>query len=139
MIDFHYETDFTLQDERKYIDWITRIFESEKARFEQIDYVFCSDEYLYKLNREFLNHETYTDIITFDYSENGLFSGDVFISVERVADNAVKWRQPFNIELLRVMAHGILHLMGYNDKSKKGKEEMRGLEEEKIKLFHVEQ
>jgi len=139
MIDFHYETDFTLHDESKYTDWITRIIESEVASFSQIDFVFCSDEYLYTLNRQYLRHETYTDIITFDYSEDRMLSGDIYISVERVADNAVQWKQTFQIEMLRVMAHGILHMLGYNDKSQKGREEMRRLEEEKIKLFHVEQ
>ena len=90
-------------------------------------------------NRKHLKHDTLTDIITFDYSDGKVISGDIFISTERVKDNAEIFKKTFNEELLRVMAHGLLHLFGYNDKIKEQKKVMRIKEEEKIKLFHVEQ
>jgi rRNA maturation RNase YbeY len=94
---------------------------------------------LLDLNQRFLNHDTYTDIITFDYSENGSISGEIYISIERVRENAKEFSQRFEDELLRVMAHGLLHLLGYKDKTEKEIMEMRDKEEDKMKMFHVEQ
>ncbi|WP_047417693.1 rRNA maturation RNase YbeY [Cellulophaga sp. Hel_I_12] len=138
MIEFNYEIDFEISNEVYYTDWITRVILSEKFEVGPLSFVFCSDEYLIDINIQYLNHETYTDIITFDYCEGNRVSGDIFISSERVEENARKYEVGFEEELLRVMAHGLLHLMKYKDKSVKDSEEMRLKEDEKIKLFHVE-
>ncbi|WP_420320919.1 rRNA maturation RNase YbeY [Flagellimonas sp.] len=138
MIDFHFESDFELDDKTKYADWISRIIVSEGFKEGDISYIFCSDDYLLEINREYLNHDYFTDIITFDYTADRTVSGDVFISSERVEENALAFGVEFNNELLRVMSHGVLHLMGYGDKLEDEQKLMRRKEEEKIKLFHVE-
>jgi len=137
MINFHYETEFSLEDAENYTNWIINIIKSEKAVLGNLSYIFCSDNYLLKLNQKYLKHNSFTDIITFDYSEQKIISGEIYISIDRVRDNAVKFKEDFNRELLRVMAHGILHLLGYKDKSKNEKEEMSTKEDEKIYMFHV--
>jgi len=139
MIEFHYETDFQLENESNYADWISRIIASEGGLPKRIDYIFCTDAYLLEMNRKYLSHDTLTDIITFDYREGKQVSGDIFISIDRVKDNAQFYNVAWKNELLRVMAHGILHLFHYKDASDAEKAEMRVKEEEKIKLFHVEQ
>lgn len=139
MIEFHYEADFKLDNKGKYSDWLSRVIVSEEAAEEHLNYIFCTDEYLLSLNQKYLSHDTYTDIITFDYSEGTELLGDVFISVERVKENAALLNVDFEEELLRVMAHGILHLVGYDDKSSSDSAKMREKEIEKIRLFHVEQ
>ena len=139
MISFNYETDFTLNNESNYEDWITRIIDSEGFELGEINYIFCDDEYLHKINMEYLNHDTFTDIISFDYSVGNLLQGDIFISIERVADNAKDFNVVFDDELKRVMSHGVLHYCGYKDKSPKDEALMRLKEDEKIKMFHVEQ
>ncbi len=139
MINFHFETDFKIGSESVYSDWVTQVITSEGFILRQVDYIFCDDGYLLDINQKHLGHDTYTDIITFDYSEGKSIAGDVFISIERVKENAKKFKQEFQNELLRVMAHGVLHLMGYSDKSEKEIAVMRQKEEEKINLFHVEQ
>ncbi|MBR9855319.1 MAG: rRNA maturation RNase YbeY [Algicola sp.] len=138
MIDFHFKSDFLIQNTTKYADWVNRVVDSESRITGQIDYIFCTDDYLLQLNREYLNHDTFTDIITFDYTDGQTISGDIFISTERVQENANKYKVDFLNELRRVMSHGILHLSGYKDKSEEEKELMRMKEEEKIKMFHVE-
>lgn len=137
-INYNYETKFGLNNEDNYSDWINRIITSESFSTGELSFVFCDDAYLLELNKKYLNHDTLTDIITFDYTEGIIVSGDIFISVERVKENANDFGLPEKEELLRVMAHGVLHLLGYNDKSIGEVEEMRRKEEEKIKLFHVE-
>ena len=139
MIEFFHEGDFRLSSLDDYSHWINRIIKSEKVFLGNINYIFCEDEYLVKINQKHLNHNSFTDIITFDYSDGEVISGDIFISTERVVDNASVFNKSFQEELLRVMAHGILHLLGYNDKTKDEVIVMRDKEEEKIKLFHVEQ
>jgi rRNA maturation RNase YbeY len=139
MINFHYETEFVLEDEENYTNWIISIITNEKAVVGDLSYIFCSDNYLLKLNQKYLKHNSFTDIITFDYSEQNVISGEIYISVDRIRENAVKFMEDFNRELLRVMAHGVLHLLGYKDKSKNEKEEMRTKEDEKIYMFHVKQ
>ncbi len=139
MISFNYETEFVLQDEAKHEEWISRVIESEDKTEGEINYIFCDDEYLLKMNEEFLDHDTLTDIISFDYTMGNLLSGDIFISVERVKDNAVDFNVPFEEELKRVMAHGILHYCGYKDKTEEDSAIMRTKEDEKTSLFHVEQ
>lgn len=138
MIDFNYELDFELFNENYYFDWLSRVIVGEGYEVGEISYVFCSDTYLLDINKRYLNHHTFTDIITFDYCEGELISGDIFISIERVKDNAKDFKIAFEEELLRVMAHGVLHLMKYKDKSVSDSILMRKKEEEKIKLFHVE-
>lgn len=138
MIEFHFKSDMALANKTKYVDWVSRVIASEEFSVGQIDYIFCSDDYLLNLNQEYLNHDTLTDIITFDYVDGKTVSGDIFISSERVEANAKDFDVEFEIELLRVMIHGVLHLMGYGDKSTAEAELMRQKEEEKIKMFHVE-
>ncbi len=138
MIAFHFESDFVLKSQPKYIDWINRLIVSEGGVLGGLDYIFCSDEYLLSMNKEYLDHETYTDIITFDYSKGKTISGDIFISIERVIDNAKSFAVDFDDELRRVMCHGILHLIGYKDKKEGDVVLMRQKEEEKMKMFHVE-
>lgn|SRR5690606_13070612 len=135
MIYFNYETSFELGDEPRYERWIGEIIKSEGKSEGEISYVFCDDEYLLKVNQEYLEHDYYTDIISFDYSVGNQLNGDIFISVERIQDNATEFGVTFHEELLRVMSHGILHYCGYKDKSDEEADEMRRKEEEKIKMF----
>ncbi|CAM3556509.1 rRNA maturation RNase YbeY [Flavobacterium gelidilacus] len=139
MITFNYENDFLLEDESIYQDWISRIILSENKTEGEINYIFCDDEYLININNEYLNHDTYTDIISFDYSVGDLIEGDIFVSTERVAENAIEFNVPFDNEIKRVLSHGILHYCGYKDKSENEASVMRQKEDEKIALFHVEQ
>ncbi|UMY66362.1 MULTISPECIES: rRNA maturation RNase YbeY [unclassified Flavobacterium] len=138
MITFNYESDFELTNESRYGDWISRVVQSEGKKEGEISYVFCDDAYLHEINVQYLQHDTLTDIISFDYSLGNEISGDIFISVERVQDNAVDFNVAFEEELLRVMAHGVLHYCGYKDKSPEDETLMRTKEEEKIAMFHVE-
>ena len=139
MISFNYETDFTLSNEAHYEEWISRIIDSEGFDEGEINYIFCDDEYLHKINVEYLDHDTLTDIISFDYTEGNLLQGDIFVSVERVKENALDFKVPFEDEIKRVLSHGILHYCGYKDKSHEDELLMRSKEDEKIQMFHVEQ
>lgn len=139
MILFNYESDFILTNEENYSSWISRIIDSEGYIIGEINYIFCDDEYLHSINVQYLNHDTLTDIISFDYTEGKIIAGDIFISTERVHDNAIDFNVSFDEELKRVMAHGVLHYCGYKDKSDSDAQLMRQKEEEKINLFHVEQ
>ena len=138
MISFNYETDFELENEAQYEDWISRIIESEGFDEGEINYIFCDDEYLHKINVEYLDHDTLTDIISFDYTVGNLIQGDIFVSVERVKDNANDFNVSFEEELKRVLSHGVLHYCGYKDKSPEDEVLMRSKEEEKMQMFHVE-
>lgn len=129
-ITFHSEdVDFHLVNEKKTIKWIKDSIKNETKIVGEISYIFCSDEYLHKMNLEYLNHDTFTDIITFDYTEENIISGDIFISIDRVKENATKFKTTFEGELSRVIIHGVLHLMGYKDKSAQEKEQMRSKED----------
>lgn len=139
MITFNYETDFDLQNEADYEAWIETIIESEDFTEGEINFIFCDDSYLHKINVEYLDHDTFTDIISFDYTIGNLISGDIFISIERVKENAKEYEVSFNKELLRVMSHGILHYCGFKDKSEEDSNLMRQKENEKMEMFHVEQ
>jgi probable rRNA maturation factor len=139
MISFNYETDFELQDENRISEWISNIILSESKKEGDINYIFCDDDYLSEINEQYLQHDTLTDIISFDYRVGNELHGDIFISVERVRDNANIYEVSFEEELLRVMAHGILHYCGYKDKNESDSRLMREKENEKIQLFHVEQ
>lgn len=138
MISFNYETDFELDNEAQYEDWISRIIESEGFDEGEINYIFCDDEYLHKINVEYLDHDTLTDIISFDYTVGNVLQGDIFISIERVQDNANDFSVSFEEELKRVLSHGVLHYCGYKDKSEEDEALMRAKEEEKMQMFHVE-
>lgn len=139
MVIFNYETDFQLENESDYERWIDAVIESEGKEPGEINYIFCDDEYLYNINMQYLNHDTLTDIISFDYCIGDLISGDIFVSIERVQDNAKDYEVSFNEELLRVLAHGVLHYCGYKDKTQDEALLMRSKEQEKINMFHVEQ
>ena len=135
MILFHTETTFKIFPKRKYKAWINALILSKEKKVGNIHYIFCGDEYLLEINKKYLQHDTYTDIITFDYSENEVLSGDIFISIERVRENAEKYQISFQEELLRVLSHGVLHLIGYRDKTEKEIKEMREEENRAILLF----
>lgn len=139
MIEYHYELEFRLDKENDYSNWINGVTVSESSVLDHINYIFCDDHYLWELNRKYLKHNTLTDILTFDYSQSKKLRADIFISIERVRENAKKLGVNFHEELLRVMSHGILHLLGYKDKTEEEKACMREKEDEKIKMFHVEQ
>ncbi len=135
MINFNYETDFELDSEEQISKWITDTIFSEEYKLEEINYVFCNDAYLHKLNVEFLNHDTLTDIISFDYSIGKIIQGDIFISVERVKDNAKNFEATFDEELHRVIIHGILHYCGYKDKTQEDAKVMREKENHYLQLL----
>jgi len=138
MILFFSETNFKFSQKKAVKDWLGKIITNENKKQGDINIVFYDDEKLSEFNKSYLNHDTLTDIITFDYSENGLLSGDICISVERVEENAQKFNCSFDEELRRVMAHGILHLCGYGDKSKTDKLLMKQKEEEALFLFNTQ-
>lgn len=138
-INFYSETEFDLKDEPSFRTWLTNVIESEDKTYEDINYIFCDDEYLHQINVKYLDHDTYTDIISFDNSVGSALQGDIFISIERVKENANEYNVSFQEELLRVMAHGILHFCGFKDKSESESKLMRQKENEKIAMFHVEQ
>ena len=135
MITFNSETSFTPKNQKKLAEWISNVISSEDFEVGEINYIFCDDIYLYKINQEFLKHDTYTDIISFDYTLGKEVGGDIFISIERVLENAEKFNEVFENELHRVMIHGVLHFMGYKDKTKKDKILMRTKENEKISII----
>jgi len=130
MIQFNYETNFKLESEEIIQSWISACIELYGFSEGELNYIFCDDDYLLKLNVEFLEHDTLTDIISFDYTMGKLISGDIFISVERVHENAKLFSQTIDNELHRVIIHGVLHYMGFKDKTEKDKEVMR-IEEDK--------
>ncbi len=137
MITFNSETSFTLNNQKKLVKWIGDVISSEGFQVGEINYIFCDDSYLNKINQEFLNHDTFTDIISFDYTLGKEVGGDIFISIERVLENAEKFNEVFENELHRIMIHGILHFMGYKDKTKKEKTLMRTKEDEKIFILNT--
>ena len=139
MIDFNYETEFTLENEEAISGWISNVIKSEGKKEGEINYIFCDDEYLLQINKEHLNHDYYTDIISFDYTIGNEINGDMFISVDRVKENAVDFNVAFDEELKRVIIHGILHYCGYKDKLEEEELLMRNKEDEKLAMFHVEQ
>jgi len=129
------EINYDLKNRLKVRSWVKSILDSESKKPGDITYVFCNDEYLAGMNEKYLKHNTLTDIITFDYSEQGILSGDIFISVERVKENAVSFNTTPNQEMGRVMAHGVLHLSGYKDKTIEDKRVMRAKEELYLSTF----
>ncbi|WP_442264844.1 rRNA maturation RNase YbeY [Tenacibaculum sp. ZS6-P6] len=137
MIAFNYETNFELSDEKRTSEWIIKCIEEENHELGEVNYIFCDDSYLHKINVEFLQHDTFTDIISFDYSLGKLVSGDIFISIERVKENASKFEVSFQEELHRVIIHGILHYMGFKDKTDNEKQIMRDKENTCLKVLNL--
>lgn len=138
MINLEILTDFKLRKRKNLKKWITAIIYKEgKRKVGNINYIFCDDEYLLDINQKHLQHDTYTDIITFDYSEGMVVSADIFISIDRVKENAMIFNVSFEDEFLRVLSHGVLHLCGYNDGTEGEKAEMRTKENECIEIFKV--
>ncbi|PIB39398.1 rRNA maturation RNase YbeY [Maribacter sp. 4G9] len=138
MIEFHFETSFILSNSEKVKRWAHIVCASEGYTIGVLNFVFCDDSYLLEINQKYLQHNTLTDIITFDYTTGKSMSGDIFISIERVQENSQTYQVSFENELIRVMSHGMLHLAGYKDKKEEHIKEMRSKEDEKIKMFHVE-
>lgn len=138
MISFNYETDFQLENETQFSDWISRVILSENKKEGDINYIFCDDEYILEINKQYLDHDYYTDIISFDYSVGNELNGDIFVSIDRIKENATDFNATFDDELKRVIIHGILHYCGYKDKSEEDEALMRSKEDEKTKMFHVE-
>lgn len=145
---------FTLKNKALLKQWIKEVIVRKKRKAGEITFVFCNDDYLLNINKRYLNHDTFTDIITFDYSKEDIknlplskagpelieggargISGDIFISIERVKENALKYSKTFENELHRVIIHGVLHLLGYTDKTKTAKEEMTKQENLCLKIF----
>lgn len=129
MIHFFFENidKFSLSDRTK--DWLINLITNEGKKAGEINYIFCDDEYLLKVNQDFLQHDYYTDVITFDYVKGKTIAGDIFVSLPRISENAETHSKDFNVELHRVLAHGILHLCGYKDKTDDEVQEMRNKEE----------
>ena len=109
--------------------WIAECIKAKNKEIGDLNFIFCSDSYLLELNKTHLNHDYYTDIITFDYCESNIISGDIYISIDRVGGNAKEFKQEFDIELHRVMIHGVLHLLGLDDHSEEEKKQMRSAED----------
>lgn len=132
---FHIEEiDFKIKKKKKIRNWLTELAQTEDKTIEELNYIFCSDDYLLEVNRAHLNHDYYTDVITFDYCENNAISGDIFISIDRIKENAQTFDKSFKNELKRVMAHGLLHLMGYKDKNEADAQQMRKMEDFALEL-----
>ncbi|MCT4575504.1 rRNA maturation RNase YbeY [Winogradskyella sp.] len=129
MINFNYETNFNLVNEHEISEWISNAIKEENCTEGEINYVFCSDDYLHKINIDFLNHDTLTDIISFDYSVGKELHGEIYISVDRVKENALDFNVKFEQELSRVIIHGVLHYCGYKDKTESEAQLMRSKED----------
>jgi probable rRNA maturation factor len=134
MIEFYSETDFSLGREKEVRNWIQEVILKEGLETGELIYVFCDDEYLLKLNKDFLDHDTYTDIISFDYRMGDQLNGEIYISIDRIKENATLFKTDFISELHRVMIHGILHFCGYKDKTEKEASEMRKREDKALLL-----
>ena len=138
MIDFSFESEFELLEEVRLKEWISDIIVSENFELGELSYVFCDDDYLLKLNVEFLGHDTLTDIISFDYWMGKQINGEIFISVERVEENASIFSVPFENELHRVMIHGVLHYCGYKDKTPEDEVLMRFKEDQALTILGLD-
>jgi len=132
-INFHFEIeDFSLENQQKFYDWLTSVAEAESKALKTLNYIFCSDEYLLEINQKYLDHDYYTDIISFPLKSDPI-EGDIFISVDRVRENAGDLNLEFLSELKRVMVHGLLHFLGYDDHSEQDIKKMREQEDHYLK------
>ena len=136
-IQFHYLVKpFSFSNRTRLKQSLLKLFKREGKRVEHINYIFCTDSYLLQINKSFLNHDSYTDIITFELSKKGTpLLADIYISIERIKENAANFKVPFTKELHRVVFHGALHLCGYKDKKKEERELMRKMEEKYLNLY----
>jgi len=137
VVDFLFEQidEFEFNFEKAKI-WLDESISKENQICGDICFVFCSDAYLLKINQQYLNHDYFTDVITFDYSENDIIAGDIFISIDRITDNAKQFGVSFDYELLRIVIHGVLHLLGYNDKQNQDKILMTSKEDEYLNRYY---
>jgi rRNA maturation RNase YbeY len=135
MIQFFFEEVEPIDIDNRTTDWLTQLIIQEGKKPGKINYIFKSDEGLLKVNQDFLKHDYYTDVITFDYVKGKTISGDIFVSLPRISDNAKSHQKDFNSELHRVLAHGLLHLCGYKDKTSEDQTEMRNKEDFYLNLF----
>lgn len=135
MIEFFYETNFKIEEESKWKNWIKNSVLQQGFQTKEINYIFSDDEYLWGINIDFLSHDYYTDVIGFQYTNRKELSGDIYISIERVKDNAQQLSVSFEDELARVMIHGILHFMGFRDKTENEISEMRKAENQYLQIF----
>lgn len=137
IIQFNFLESITLKDRRRLKVFLIGLFKKEGRTLAELQYIFCSDQYLLAINRQYLGHDYYTDIVTFDLSEKGhLINAEIYISVDRLRENAYKYDNSLGKELHRVMFHGALHLCGYKDKTAKEKDTMRKMEEKYLGLYH---
>ncbi|APD06795.1 endoribonuclease YbeY [Flavobacteriaceae bacterium UJ101] len=135
MIYFFSENNFVLKNQKTIISWIEKIVSLHQGEIEQINYIFCDDDYLLKINQDFLQHDYYTDIITFDNSIGKKIEGEIFISTDRIEDNSCHFKVSFEEELRRVLIHGILHLLGFKDKTEDQQKQMTQKENEALQLY----
>ena len=135
MIQFFFENIDEIPISTATISWLEDVIKTENKKLGEINYILCDDEYLLKVNQDFLDHDYYTDIITFDYVKGKTISGDIFVSLPRISDNAKTLVRDFNSEFHRVLAHGILHLMGYKDKTEEEITVMRQKEDFYLNAF----
>jgi len=133
---FSEETSYRLKGKRMLSSWIANVIHKERFKAGSINFILCSDDYLLQINQAYLKHDTYTDIITFNHSEDPeTIEGDIYISIERIKENASNLNIPFEKELQRVLVHGILHLTGYSDKTDKQKKVMRKKEDDCLEMI----
>ena len=137
MIEFSSQNDFVLEQSERVESWLKAASLKESYGIDSLGYVFCSDDYLLEINQQFLDHDTLTDIVTFDYTEGTILNGEIYISTDRVADNAKDFNVDFDTELRRVIIHGLLHMCGYGDKTDDEKSNMRKKEDEYLALWAV--
>ncbi|MGY0391243.1 rRNA maturation RNase YbeY [Bizionia sp. KMM 8389] len=135
MISFNYENDFNIANTSYLESWIDGVISSENFELGEINYIFCDDAYLHSINVEYLDHDTLTDVISFDYTVGNIIQGDIYISTERVADNASDFNVSFEEELHRVMVHGVLHYCGYKDKTDSQSQAMRNMENHYLQVL----
>ncbi|MEZ4994016.1 MAG: rRNA maturation RNase YbeY [Saprospiraceae bacterium] len=129
------EIDFQLDNEAAVAEWIVSVINMEKCRLTGVNFIFCSDDYLHQINVTYLDHDTLTDIITFPYDDPPVIHGDIFISIDRIRDNATQLKTDFSTELHRVIIHGVLHLCGYGDKTPEEKSRMTQKEDNALQLY----
>ena len=134
-ISFSLETKYNLKSRTLIKKWLKQIIENKGYKLGTLSYILCDDDYLLEINKQYLQHEFYTDIITFDYVENGVINGDIFISVDRVKENAASFGVSEREELMRVFAHGVLHLIGLKDATSEEASQMRKAENESLELL----
>ena len=139
MIDFVHNTDFQIENHRVFSRWLVEVAAAENCLIHDLVFLFVSDQELLTMNKKYLKHNYFTDVITFGELEDDKISGNIAISVDRVLDNSKRYGVRFDEELKRVMVHGLLHIIGYNDKTKKEKLTMSQKETDALKMFHVKQ